>query len=77
MYTKEMADAFHSIKAPGEFGVDLYDNEQFITIVVDPHSVANISQEEGEAIVAYLNDVKKTLEGFGALVLIAREELND
>ncbi len=77
MYTDEMADAFHSIKAPGDFKVDLYDNGQFITIVVDPKSIVDISEEYAQEIVGYINGVKKTLEGFGALVLVSRDEVSE
>jgi hypothetical protein len=77
MYTDEMRQAFHLIKPPGDFKVDLYDNEQFITIVVDPNSLADITEEEGKAIVSYITDVKKALEDLGALVLVVREVLED
>lgn len=75
MYTEEMAKAFHAIVPPKDFSVDLYDNEQFITIVVDPKSVAGLSEADAVYIVNYINNVKKTLESFGAIVFVSRDEL--
>lgn len=77
MYTEEMAKAFHDIEAPGDFKVDLYDNGQFITIVVDPKAIIGISEEEAQDIVNYINNVKKTLESLGALVLVSRDEVSE
>lgn len=77
MYTEEMAEAFHKIEPPSNFSVDLYDNGQFITIVVDPKSLVGISEEYGQEIVGYINSVKKALEGFGALVLVSRDEVSE
>lgn len=77
MYTEEMADAFHAIKAPGDFQVDLYDNGQFITIVVSPSSLVGISDEHAQEIVDYINNVKKALEKLGALVLVSRDEVSE
>jgi hypothetical protein len=77
MYTDEMAKSFHAIEAPGDFKVDLYDNGQFITIVVDPKSIVGISEAEAEGIVNYINSVKKMLESFGALVLVSRDEVSE
>lgn len=77
MYTEEMAKAFHAIKAPEGFGVDLYDAENWITIAVDPNSLVDKSQEELQLIVSYINDVKLALEQLGAAVLVTRDALGE
>jgi hypothetical protein len=77
MYTDKMKQAFHLIKPPGEFRVDLYDNEQFITIMIDPNSLVGLLDNEAQDVVKYITDVKKALEDLGALVLVVREELED
>ncbi len=75
MYTDEMAKDFHAIEAPEGFKVDLYDNGQFITIMVDPNSLLDITEERSQQIVNYIINVKQALEKHGAIVLIVREEL--
>jgi hypothetical protein len=77
MYTDEMKEAFHKIQPPSNFSVDLYDNGQFITIVVDPKTLVGISEEYAQEIVSYINNAKKALESFGALVLVSRDEVSE
>lgn len=77
MYTDEMSADFHKIKPPADFKVDLYDNEQFITIMIDPNTLKDIDQARGEEIVKYITDVKTMLESHGAGVMIVREELSE
>jgi hypothetical protein len=77
MYTDEMRQAFHLIKPPGDFKVDLYDNEQFITIMIDPKQLVGLSDNDAQDIVNYIVSVKKSLEDLGALVLVVREELEN
>jgi hypothetical protein len=75
MYTKEMADAFHAIKTPEGFGVTIIDNEDFITVRIDPQDLLNLNDTQKEKIVNYINDVKKALEENKAIVLISREAI--
>ena len=77
MYTAEMATAFKAIVPPKNFGVVLLENEDFITIQIDPKELLEIPKEDLEVAVKYINDVKSTLEGFGAVVMILREALED
>jgi hypothetical protein len=77
MYTPEMATAFKSIVPPGKFGVTLLDNDSFITIMIDPEDIENLLDNEVDAAVQYIKDVKQTLEGHGAVVYIVREALKD
>jgi len=76
MYTPEMASAFKSIVPPKDFGVTLYDNNDFITMQIDPNELVDISEEQANQIVKYVNDVKKTLESFGVVVFIVRDSIN-
>ncbi len=77
MYTEEMSLAFHAITPPKDFTVELYDNEQWITVVVDPNSLVNKSEEELSEIVKYINDVKMALEDKGAYVLVTRDAIEE
>jgi hypothetical protein len=73
MYTPEMATAFHAIEAPKNFGVVLYDNDDYITLKIEIDELLSLTFEEQTAAAQYINDVKKALEGLGAIVLIVRE----
>ena len=77
MYTTEMATAFRAIVPPKNFGVVLLENDDFITIQIDPKELLAVPDEDRADAVKYINDVKKMLEGFGAIVLIVREALED
>ena len=75
MYTNNMRRAFHSIPAPKNFGVDLIDNESFLTIKLNERSFINMTHDEKLNAVKYVAMVKKALEMEGAIVLITREPL--
>lgn len=77
MYTPEMATAFKAITPPDNFGVIILENADFLTIQIDPKELSSISDEQKISAVKYINDVKKTLEDHGAVVLILREALED
>ena len=77
MYTDEMSKAFKAIKAPGEFKVTLYDNNDFITMVIDPEDIENLLDNQVNDAVQYINDVKKVLEELGAIIYIVRDSLKD
>jgi hypothetical protein len=77
MYTAEMATAFKAIVPPKNFGVVLLENEDFITIQIDPKELLAVPEEDLEAAVKYINDVKSTLENLGAIVMILREALEE
>lgn len=72
-----MAKAFHAVVPPKDFGVELYDAEEWITVVVDPKHLVNRSEEELQDIVNYVNNVKKALESEGAYVLVTRDALEE
>jgi hypothetical protein len=77
MYTPEMASAFKSISAPKGFGVVLYENDDFLTMEIDPKELVGLSDKNKTKAVDYINQVKKTLESFGAVVFIVRKALED
>lgn len=77
MYTPEMASAFKAIVPPGTFGVTLLDNNDFITIMIDPEDIESLLDNEVDSAVQYIKDVKKALEDNGAIVYIVREALKD
>jgi hypothetical protein len=77
MYTAEMATAFKAIVPPKNFGVVLLENEDFITIQIDPKELLAVPEEDLEAAVKYINDVKSALENLGAIVMILREALEE
>ena len=72
-----MATAFKAIVPPKNFGVVLLENDDFITIQIDPKELLAVPEEDLESAVKYINDVKSTLEGLGAIVMILREALED
>ena len=77
MYTLEMATAFKSITPPDNFKLVIMENEDFLTIVIDPEDIENLSDEQVDPAVKYINDVKKALEDEGAVVFVVRDVLED
>lgn len=77
MYTEEMAKAFHSVSAPKGFAIDLYDAENWLTVVVNPNDLVGKSDQELKDIVDYINNVKTALEQQGASVLVTRDALGE
>jgi len=75
MYTDKMRMAFHSISAPKNFGVNLIDNDTFITIKLDERSFISMTHDEKIEAIKYVTNVKKALEMEGAIVLVTREPL--
>jgi hypothetical protein len=77
MYTVEMATAFKSIVPPENFGVTILDAEDFLTIQIAPEDIESLLDNQVDAAVKYINDVKKALEEQGAIVYVVREALKD
>jgi hypothetical protein len=77
MYTEEMAKAFKSIVPPENFGVTILENDDFVTVMIDPEQIESLLDDQVEPAVKYINDVKKALEDQGAIVFIVREALKD
>jgi hypothetical protein len=73
-----MKRAFHSIAPPKGFaGVQLLDNENFITIKLDEKMFANLDEFAKREAVQYVFLVKKALEDNGAVVLVVRKALGE
>lgn len=60
MYTDAMRRAFHSIIAPKNFGVNLIDNEHFLTIKLNEKSFINMTHDEKIEAVKYVTQLKKS-----------------
>jgi hypothetical protein len=73
MYTDAMKMAFHSVTPPKNFGVQVIDNDHFITIKAKEDVFMRLLDEEKRAAIEYMVRVKKALEDNGALVLLVRE----
>jgi hypothetical protein len=73
MYTDAMKMAFHSITAPKNFGVQIIDNDNFITVKASEKIFMKLLDEEKRSAVEYMIRVKKALEDNGAIVLLVRE----
>jgi hypothetical protein len=76
MYTDSMRRAFHAVQAPKGFGVQLIDNEHFLTIKLDERHFVGLMHDEKIAALQYVVQLKKALEMEGAIVLVTREALN-
>ena len=75
MYTDSMRRAFHSARAPKGFGVNIIDNDHFLTIKLDERHFAGLVHDEKIAALQYVVQLKKALEMEGAIVLVTREAL--
>jgi hypothetical protein len=75
MYTDSMRRAFHAVQPPKGFGINLIDNEHFLTIKLDERHFAGLVHDEKIAALQYVVQLKKALEQEGAIVLVTREAL--
>jgi hypothetical protein len=73
MYTDQMKMAFHSIRAPKNFSLQIIDNDHFLTVKASEKQFMNLVDEEKRSAVEYMVRVKKALEENGAIVLLVRE----
>lgn len=70
-----MRRAFHAVKPPAGFGVDLIDNDNFLTIRIDEKLLFSLSHDDKIAAVQYVMTLKDALEQNGAVVLVVRKAL--
>ena len=75
MYTNEMRRAVHSITPPKGFGVEIIDNEHFLTVKLDEKQFIRLTHDEKIAALQYVVQLKNALEMEGAIVLVTREAL--
>lgn len=73
MYTDSMRRAFHAIPSPKNFGVEIIDNEHFLTIKLDEYDFIPMGHDEKIEALQYVVQLKKALEMEGAIVLVTRE----
>lgn len=73
MYTESMRRAFHSLKGPKDFQLQILDNDSFLTVRANEKEFINLSVEERKQAVEYMIRTKKALEENGAIVLLVRE----
>lgn len=75
MYTDNMRRAFHSLDQhrPKGFGLQIEDNEYFLTVRASEKSFMQLLDEDKRRAVEYMIRVKKALEDNGAIVLLVRE----
>jgi len=73
MYTSEMRMAVHSITPPKGFGVEIIDNEHFLTVKLDEYKFLKMLHDEKIAALQYVVQLKNALEINGAIVLVTRE----
>jgi hypothetical protein len=72
VYTDAMKRAVRSIAPPKGFGVDIIDNEHFITVRADEASFMKLFDRDKRLAVEYMVRVKKALEENGAIVMLVR-----
>jgi hypothetical protein len=75
MYTDAMRRAFHAVRPPKNFAVELLDNDTFLTIRADEKKFAGLLDEEKREAVEYIIRLKKALEENGAVVLVVRKAI--
>ena len=73
MYTDAMKRAFRSITPPKNFGVQLTDNDNFLTVKAKEDVFMRLTDEDKRSAIEYMIRVKKALEDNGAIVLLVRE----
>ncbi len=75
MYTNEMRRVVHNIKPPKGFGVQIIDNDHFLTVKLDEKKFLHMVHDEKISALQYVVKIKKALEDCGAIVLITREAI--
>lgn len=75
MYTDNMRRAVHSIIPPKNFGVNIIDNNSFLTIKLNEKDFIHMVHDEKIQAIEYVTKIKKALEQNGAIVLVTREAL--
>jgi hypothetical protein len=75
VYTDDMARAFRSLNnfAPKGFGLQVIDNEHFLTVKASEKAFNVLGDFEKRRAIEYMVRVKQALEQNGAIVLLVRE----
>jgi hypothetical protein len=75
MYTDEMRRAVHSIDTPKNFGVNIIDNDSFLTIKLNEKDFIPMLHDDKIEAIQYVAKIKNVLEQNGAIVLVTRDVL--
>jgi hypothetical protein len=75
MYTESMRRAVHLITPPKGFGVEIIDNDHFLTVKLDERKFLHMGHDDKISVLQYVIKLKKALEECGAVVLVTREAL--
>jgi hypothetical protein len=73
MYTDDMRRVVHNFIPPKGFGVDIIDNDNFLTIKLDEIKLLKMSHDDKITALQYVVKLKNALEENGAIVLVTRE----
>jgi hypothetical protein len=73
MYTDQMRRAFQSIEAPKNFGIQIIDNDHFLTVKLNEYDFIPMGHDDKIKALQYVVQVKAALEMEGAIVLVSRE----
>ena len=73
MYTDTMRRAVRSIVSPKNFGVDIMDNEHFLTIKLNEYDFIAMNHDEKMQSLQYVLQLKNALEMEGAIVLVTMD----
>jgi hypothetical protein len=68
-----MRRAFHSLRGPKGFHLQIVDHDNFLTVKASEKQFMSLAGEERKEAVQYMIRVKKALEDNGAIVLLVRE----
>ena len=68
-----MRRVVHNIQAPKGFGVNIIDNEHFLTIKLNEKEFEKMFHDEKIKALQYIVNLKNALEQNGAIVLVTRE----
>jgi len=77
MYTESMRRVVHNIQPPKGFGVNIIDNEHFLTIKLDEKQFVKMFHDEKIKALQYVVNLKNALEQNGAIVLVTREAVTE
>jgi len=75
MYTDTMRKVVHNLTPPKGFGVDIIDNDSFLTIKLDEFQFLKMSHDDKIQALQYVIKLKSALEENGAIVLVTREAI--
>jgi len=75
MYTDQMRRIVHNIKPPKGFGIEIIDNDHFLTVKLDEKKFLRMGHDDKISALQYVVKLKKALEDCGAIVLVTREAI--